>query len=458
MINNLITYFATVLKQWTRWGNSSTNSKIFGATIVIASLTFIAKLVSMAKEIAVAGSFGTGDAIDAFLIAFLVPSFAINVIGGSFNAALIPTYLMVREKEGAVAAQNLFASSMVLSLILLLAAAILMIFAAPIYLPLLASGFSSEKIALTCQLLYLLSPIVVIYGLNMIWGAVLNADKRFGLVAIAPVVTPLIILLFLLLGCKTWGINALAFGAVCGMTFEVLLLARALKLKGISLCPKWHGMDSNLRQVIKQYAPMIAGAFLLSGTDLINQSMAAMLEPGSVSALNYGNRIISVPINLAATALGTAVIPYFSTMVAQLDWSGVRHTLKQYYRLIFFTTVPATLILILVSEPLVRLFYQRGSFTAEDTILVSQIQIFYALQIPFYVAGILTGRMISALRANYILMIGNGISLMLCVLFNYYFINILGVAGIALSASCNILITFIFLYFCLKRLSGALNE
>jgi putative peptidoglycan lipid II flippase len=83
---------------WNRWTGASVNRSIFGAALIVATFTVINKLISVGKELAVAGSFGTSDALDAFLIAFLLPSFTISVVAGSFNAALIPTCIKVRDQ------------------------------------------------------------------------------------------------------------------------------------------------------------------------------------------------------------------------------------------------------------------------------------------------------------------------------------------------------------------------
>ena len=174
--------------------------------------------------------------------------------------------------------------------------------------------------------------------------------------------------------------------------------------------------------------------------------------------LNYGNKIIAFPITLAATTLGTAVVPYFSAMVVQRDWAGIRHTLKRYLSLIFATAVPLTLILMMISEPLVKMIYQRGSFSEEDTHLVAQIQVLFALQIPFYIAVILIVRLISSMLANHILLIGNIITVILNISLNYLFMKKLGVAGIALSTSCVYMVLFTFLYISWRRISRKLSE
>ena len=98
------------------------------------------------------------------------------------------------------------------------------------------------------------------------------------------------------------------------MNFLKSFLSFVLKRQGFSLQPKWHGFDLHLREVAKQYLPMIAGASLMCSTFLVDQSMAAMLAPGSVAALNYGNRLVAFPISITTQALGTAVIPYFSKL------------------------------------------------------------------------------------------------------------------------------------------------
>ncbi|MBA3442760.1 MAG: murein biosynthesis integral membrane protein MurJ [Pyrinomonadaceae bacterium] len=432
---------------WDKLTSGSINRQIFGAAITVALLTAIVKAAAVAKELIVAWRFGTGDALDAFLIAWLIPSFIIAVIAGSFNAAFIPTYIRVREQEGAAAAQQLFSGATIWSLGLLTSVMIVAVGTAPLYLPWIAAGFGREKLNLTFCLLCIMAPVIMLSGIGVICGAVLNAAHRFVLAALSPVVTPAVSALFLLID-TSWGIFALAAGLICGAVLEVALLGAALKRQGISLRPRWSGFDRNLRQVANQYVPMIAGAFLMGGTNLVDQSMAAMLSPGSVASLNYGSRVVGLIVGLAATALSTAVMPYFSGMVAREDWTGIRDTLKRYLRLIFIVTVPLTIAVVLISKPLVQMLYQRGSFTSEDADIVAQVQTFYALQIPFYLAGILVVRLISSLRDSHILMWVSGANLIINVTLNYFFVKRLGVAGIALSTSCVYLFSFLLvLYF-----------
>ena len=425
-------------ERWKRWCVASTNRRIFGAIISVGGFTILVKLAAVAKQLVIASQFGTSDALDAFLIAFLAPSFAINVAAGSFSAALIPTFIEVRDREGGDAAQRLFSSLMVLSILLILAiSGVLAVFSRTI-IQIIGSGFSPEKQVLTRSLFFVVLPLLTIGGLAAIWSSILNAQERFALAAVAPVMTPVAAVIAILLLGRIWGIYALAVGTVGGGLFEVVLLGRGLKRQGFSLLPRWHGLDPAVKQVARQYAPMAAGALLMSGTELVDQSMAAMLGPGSVSALSYGNRVVSLIIGIGSLALSTAIFPHFSRMVAAKDWVGIRSTVKGYARLIVLVTVPVTLALAYLSNPIVALLFERGAFSSGDSQLVGQIQALYILQIPFYVLGIMNVRLISAFKANHIHLILN-------IVLNILFIRLIGIKGIALSTSFVYMASFLFL-------------
>ena len=438
-----------ILGKWKQRIAKNFNSQIFNAALTVALMTVLVKVASVGKELVVAWRFGTGDELDAFFIAWLVPSLLIVVLADSFNGALLPVFIRVREQEGYQSAQKLLSSIVVLSSAFLSITTVLMVVAAPTYLPLIAKGFSSEKLALTRQILILIAPIVPISGIAVIWGTILNAGERFAGAALAPISTPLISIFFLLV-CKQLSIFALPLGFVCGAMIEVGFLGMGLRKQGFSLFPKWQGFDRHLRYCTKQYLPTMAGAFLMFSTTIVDQSMAALLSPGSVAALNYGTKFVALPINLTATALSVAVIPYFSKMVADCHWFELQSTLKRCLILVFVITVPLTVLFVAFSPQLVEVLLQKGAFSSADSQLVGRIQTFYALQIPFYVGATLVVRALVSMGLNHILIWAAGLNLLINIVLNYSFIDWLGVEGIALSTSCVHACSFAFVLLCLK--------
>jgi putative peptidoglycan lipid II flippase len=429
------------------------NWKIFRAAVVIGTWSVVAKLAATAKELTVAASFGRGDSLDAFLIAMILPTTVVGLVAGSFSGALIPTYIHVRENQGQKTAEELFSNVQILSLLLLLVVTTVMGLGASYYLPLLGSGFGSTKLLLTRRLLYLLLPFLVLNGTLAVWSSILNAGERFTLPALTPVVTPLVIILALLILGRAWGIFTVAAGTIAGCIVEVMLLGWAIHVRGISLRLRWYGFSPELRVVMRQYGPMTSAALLMGTSPIIDQAMAAMLKSGSVAALSYGNKIVSTITVLCAGALSTAILPYLSQMVAKKDWSGCRRTLKVYSLLVLSMTIPIAVGLIACSRLLVRLLYQHGAFTEQDTTVVSSVQISFALLIPFYTWAVLFVRLLSSLNRNDLLAYGAIINVCLNVLFNFILMRRFGVAGIALSTSLVYLTSCTFLgYWALKLL------
>ncbi|HEX8088141.1 MAG TPA: murein biosynthesis integral membrane protein MurJ [Blastocatellia bacterium] len=432
---------------WDRLRHPGPNHNILAAMLTVGALSAVVKLASTAREVVIARQFGAGDGLDAFLIAFLLPSVAINVVAGSFNAALVPTYIQVREREGKEEAQRLLSSVLVWSACLLIAVSVLMALVSPFVLPILGSGFDAEKLALTRRLFFILLPVLPLSGLFVNWAAVLNAGGRFALAATTPIMTPLAMLTIISAFGDSLGIYAAATAMIVGTMTEGALLASGLRKQGVSPIPRWHGFSPATRQVMRQYAPMIASGLLMNGTIIIDQAMAAMLGPGSVSILNYGNRMSAAVIAIGAMAISTAFLPHFSRMAAAADWDGVRRTLKIYTRLILIASIPVTLILIASSDRLVSLLFERGAFTATNTVEVASVQRLYVLQMPIYLASLLFVRLISALRANQILMWGTVINFTLNITLDYALMKWLGVAGIALSTSIVYSVSLSYLYF-----------
>jgi len=433
-------------------GFKSIKRKILGAATIVGFFTILSQVGGFAKELTVAAWFGTGDAVDAFLIALLVPSFIVNLLAGSISASFLPTFIRVYRNRGLAGAQKVLTGVITGFLFFGLILSVILIVFTPLYLPALCSGFSPEKLRLTRMILYALAPIILLKGLSTICAGVLNALDNFALAAVLPILGPLSAIFFILTGGASLGIYALVIGTILGFGLETVLISGAIIKRKFSLRPRLIGFDPDLRIVIGQFLPMIAGSILMGSTELVDKGMAATLAPGSVAVLNYGNKIIAAVLTLATTAIGTAVLPYFTRMVSEKDWKNIRSILKSYLSLIFAVGIPTAILIYVFSDSIVNIIFQRGSFTAGDTAVVSAVQAYFAFQIPFYIGGIVVVRLISALRANHILMWGAAINLVVNIGFNILFIHYLGLKGIALSTSFVYLISFLFLVYFANRL------
>jgi putative peptidoglycan lipid II flippase len=416
---------------WRRLPIETSSRDVLKAALTIGLLTALVKLSSVVKESVVAASFGTSDAYDAFVVASLAPAMVWSLISNSLNAALIPTYIRVRDAEGQASADKLYSTVFTLNLILLTGLSLLIAATTSFWLPLLASGFSPPKMALATQLVYWSMPLVVASGLATTWGAVLNAQERFGVVALAPAFQPVAILLALALLSRFLGVGALITGTLVGGGLEAGVIGYKLFSRGHSVWPRWHGLTGHVRKVTGQYGATISGAFFITSMGLVDQGMASMLGPGSNSALSYGMRIPAAFIGLAMTVLGTAVLPRFSRFASEENWPEFKATLLRYVVLVGALSILLALILAKGSLIMTQLLYQRGQFSVEDTRIVSQVQMWYLLRLPIPITATLLVRALNALRANQVLASIAILQAVLNVALDWMLMHRMGAPGIA---------------------------
>ncbi|MGB8847546.1 MAG: lipid II flippase MurJ, partial [Terracidiphilus sp.] len=319
---------------------STIHRSILRAVISVSAAGILVKLIATAKEIGVASVYGRSDAMDAFLAAALIPSLLVNLISESMNQALVPTLIRVREQDGRERAQQLLSNSMLSMCLLLGLASALMALLAHGFFPLIASNFSPAKLALSIRLFYGLLPIVLLTGIATNCTAILNTLDRFALPALVPAVISISVLAGALLLGSRFGIWAMVYATLAGSLLHVIIVAWMMESHGYQFHLRWHGMNEATREVAGQYGPVLLSSVVASSGLLVDQSMAAMLPAGSVSALVYANRFVSVVLALLAGAVSTAIVPYFSLMIAHRDWAGCRHTVRTWVGLTALVSIP----------------------------------------------------------------------------------------------------------------------
>jgi putative peptidoglycan lipid II flippase len=211
-------------------------------------------------------------------------------------------------------------------------------------------------------------------------------------------------------------------------------------------------MTEATREVGQQYGPILLSSVVASGGLLVDQLMAALLPAGSVSALAYANRFVSVVLLLQAGAISTAVTPYFSRMIAVEDWAGCRRSLRVWVGITALISLPLAAVLIGGSHMLIRVTFQHGVFGTKDTGIVAPVLAMYAIQIPFFVCSRVFYRFLVAMRRTDLILYCGLMNLGLDIVLNLVLMRWFGVAGIALATSLWAVSTFFFLWYWTARL------
>jgi putative peptidoglycan lipid II flippase len=432
--------------------SQGTNRHMITIAIVVGVVNLVVKAGGAAKDIAVADRFGTAAALDAFFVALMVVVFMINTIAAAYAEAFLPVFIRVRERDGAAMARRFLGRATWFSLLLCTAAAgLIELFSRPA-LRVVASRLPAEAFVSCQRLLHIVLPALIVSGLSSVWAAALNASGRQPTVAAAPIAAPLLTLVLLFVPGGRWlGTDALAIGVSVGAFIEALLLGAQLWRCGHLALPVPGRLDPNLRVLLRQCAPLIFASLLGTSSSVVDQAMAAMLPPGSVSALNYGGRVIALVSGVATVALSSGVFPQFAELVARRDHRAARRLLFEFTGLAWVAVAVVTIPLFVFSAPLVALLFERGSFTASDTAVVSYVQRCFLLHLPFSVSGMVAVRLLNATGRNHLLGALGVLTAILNAAANYVLMRFMGVAGIALSTSLVFVVSFSFAVFLADR-------
>lgn len=425
---------------------------ILRASVLLAIAGLLVKLISLGKEFIVAATYGRSDAMDAYLLAFLLPNLLINLVAESMSQALIPTYIRVGIRHGKQEAQRLLTNAMLSLFAILVLMTGLLGAMLQMLLPLLAPHFGIGKLNLAIQLSWILLPVIVLIGLAANGAAVLHTVDSFALPALAQSLIPLSIITGALIYGQALGVRAIAYATIAGAFLYALFILVLLGLKGIHPHFHWYQHISGTGEVVRQYFQVLLSALVANAGLLVDQGMAMLLVAGSLSALVYAGKFVSIPMVMLAGVISTAITPYFSRLIAHRDWRSCRTTIRQWAWWMAVASALPALILILFAKPIIRIAFEHGAFHAADTSAVAPVLMMYAVQIPFYVVSRVHYRFIIAMRRSEIVFYCGAVNLALDVLLNLVLMHFYGLAGIALSTSLWTIFTFLFLAYWASKL------
>ena len=431
---------------WTHGRQAVARRRILTTAAVLIGLTLAAKIVAFGKEIAVSYRFGVGELVDAFLIANLAPAFAILVLCRTLGTAFIPSYIRVRERDGAEAGKRFLAAGMFWNVAVLTGMCGRLALVAPGFLPLLAPG------PLAFPLFFVLLPTVLLGGLGTLGTAALHAEKRFFSPAAAEMLVPAMPCVFVLFFGPALGIFSLAAGLVAGYVLQTAFLAGVLRSSGLPILPRPAGLDAEMKSMMWQYASLAAAAVFISSSTLIDQSMATTLGSGCVSSINYATKITALFLTAAHFSFIRILFPRFATVAARCEWAELRRSLSQCSKIILIVTIPAAAALAAFSEPLTGLLFERGAFGAADTRTVASLQAIYAMQLPVWILTLLHQQVAAAIGARRLILLSAIVAAASKIVLNYVLMGWIGLPGIALSTVLCLLLSTAVLSIAIRRI------
>jgi len=353
--------------------------------------TTISRILGLVREVVFAYLFGSSRSTDAFNAAFRIPNLLRDLFAETaLSAAFVP--VLTEQKARSKKAENLLASNIFNTLFVVVGLVTIlgMIFCKPIA-SVIAVGFGNipEKLTLTAKLTFITFPFLLFVSLAAWAMSYLNTEDSFFIPSVAPAFFNVfsIAVPVALFGWYTSRGGDPIFGAALGVTIgglmQFLIQVPGVFRKGYRYHFYLNFHDPEFRQVMALFIPVAIG---LAGSRInvaVNTVLVSFLEERSMTWLNYAYRIMHLPLGLFGIAVGAVALPRFSRLVLDNKVDEVHSTLRDSLKMVFFLTVPSSILIAFFSYPITRIIYQHGHFTSADTVAVSRALILYTLGIPF---------------------------------------------------------------------------
>jgi putative peptidoglycan lipid II flippase len=349
--------------------------------LIVGSAFVASRLLGVVREIVIAARFGTSADYDAYVAAFRIPDLLfLIVMSGAFGSAFIPVFGGMFGKGDRDGAWRLAGVIITATLVVLVvASALVLVLAGPLMRWVIAPGLAPEQSELATDLtrLLLLSPLLL--GLGIAFKGILEAQERFALAAYAPVFYNLGIIAGAVVLVPAFGIYGLALGVIAGAFLHAGTQFVGLLRGGMRLLLGLDLSTPGVSEVARLVGPRILGQAAFQINFIVMTNFASRIGHNSVSALNYGYQIFTLPYGVLALSLSTVIFPLMARQFAAGQVGEMKQTLSRALAPLIFLSVPASVGLFCFRTSIVQVLFQVGSFDARSTELVAEGLAYFAL-------------------------------------------------------------------------------
>jgi putative peptidoglycan lipid II flippase len=365
----------------------SQSGRIARSTAFFSIATAASRVVGLVREVVAAGYYGIGGPISAFTVAFNVPNLIRALFAdAALQPAFVPVFTDLIGKKHYREAFRLASTLLLLVTMVLGAITALFVLLAPVIMPLFAPGFEGEILDLTISLSRVLFPILIVLGVSGVVVGILNSYDRFGAFAISPLFWNLtIIVVLVLLEPRFHGQNriyAYAIAILVGTVVQLLIPAWDLRNTPFKFSFAFDWRHPGVRKVLLLMLPVTISLGLINFNQIINAFFGTLVSDQAPAAIEKAFRIYQLPQGIFSVAIATVLFPTLARFANRGEIGNLRATMANGMRQILFVLVPAAAAILALSEPMIRLIYQRGAFDPAQTTLVATALFWFAFSLP----------------------------------------------------------------------------
>ncbi|MDD5005084.1 MAG: murein biosynthesis integral membrane protein MurJ [Candidatus Omnitrophica bacterium] len=438
---------------------------------IISGATLLSRVLGFVRDVVMARTFGTGWIAQAFFVAFRIPNmFRELAAEGASNAAFVPVfseYLATKERREF---WKLINTVFVAFVIIVSSIVVIGMVLSPLLVRLIAPGFIQmpEKLNLTISINRPLFGYLMLVCIATFIMGVLYTFKSFFAPSFSPVIFNVVLIVSIIFADNSVsGIWKVVAGVLVAGIFQIVIQLPAIFKQGFKIRPFEFQKDifghPGVRLIGRLLVPRIIGTAVYQLNilvDTIFASLSFLVGPGAIAAIYYSSRLIQFPLGVFGHSISNASLPTLSEFAARKELDKFAETVEFSLTNILFIMIPASLGLIILSHPIIKLMFERGQFNSYSTMITSVALAFYAVGLFAYGANKFLALCFNALQDTITPVKVSGLALLINIVLNALFVVVLKtkIAGLAFASSISAIIATLVLYNFLHRRIQKINS
>ena len=427
-------------------------SKLARATFGLMVATIIAKILGFGRELVLAAGYGTSIYSDAYVTAMNIPQVIFAIIGSTLATVLIPMYMEVHSVEGEEKSLKFINNVFILVVIACIVLSILGFIFTEQIVNVFAVGYEGKALEVAINFTRITILGIVFTGLSYVMTSYLQIKNDFIMPGLSSVPKNVIIIVATLLSIKH-GPYLMIWGTLIGMASEFLFqLPYAIKA-GYKYVPIINIKDKYIKKMAWLIMPVLIGVAVNQVNTLVDRTLASTLPVGTVSALNYSNKLTSFVIAIFITSISSVIYPILSQLSSENNKERFTSSVIKSINCVIILVLP-----IMLALPIVRVLFERGAFGTNATYLTALALAMYSIGMVAYGLRDVLGKIFYSLQDTKTPMVNGVIAMAMNMIMDVVFIKFWGLAGLTLATSLSSMACIMLLFRSLKKKIGYFGQ
>ena len=424
--------------------------------LVLMLIILTSKITGFFRDIVLAQTFGAGEITDAYLTALNIPVVLFDGISAALGTTFIPIYFKIKSSKGQEEVNKFTSNILNIVILVSLVFVLLGVIFAPYIVKIFAVGFKGDVFDLTVNYSKILIFSMVFIAINGLVSSYLVASGNVYISGAITIPFNIFVIIAIIFASVTES-YVMVYGTLIAYIAQLLFQLPLLIKKGYKHRLTVNLRDENIRQILFLVIPVFIGSYINQINAVVNRTLASTLDSGSITALNYANKLNMFAVGVIAVAISTIMYPILSKLASEGNKKLFKINISKSINMIVIIMLPIMVVMTTFSTEIVKVLFEEGSFNSHDTYLTSTALFFYSIGILSYGLKELLAKSFYSLQDTKTPVRNATISVVINIVFSIILVNIMGIGGLALASSISATVTTMLLLISLRKKIGKIG-